>query len=198
MEVTLSGILIAVKPVQPSKALLPIEVTPSGIIVFTHPFINVFEAVSMSALQSLRESYTLFPSSTMIEVKFVQFRKTPLPMLVTLSGIVIDAKPVQPSKALLPIEVTPSGIIVFTHPFINVFEAVSISALQPYRESYTLFPSSTTMEVKPLQSHKASLPMRVTLSGIVMEVKPMQAPKAAPPMLVTPSGIMMEVKPLQL
>ena len=43
----------------------------------------------------------------------------------------------QPLNALSPILVTPLGIIVFLQPAIRVFEAVSIIALHPFRDSYT-------------------------------------------------------------
>ena len=57
------------------------------------------------------------------------------PMLVTLEGIVIDIKPLQPLNAPSPMLVTPEGILVLLHPVIKVFEAVSIMALQLFRES---------------------------------------------------------------
>ena len=95
-------------------------------------------------------------------------------MLVTLLGIVTEVKPEQPSKALPPMLVTLLGIIVVLHPECSVFVAVSIIALQLFRESYTGFPSSTTIEVKPEHPPKACHPMFVTLLGIVTEVKPEQ------------------------
>ena len=60
-------------------------------------------------------------------------------------------KPLQPWKASLPIDVTPTGMIVDLQPEIRVFVAVSIIALHPSRESYTLLPSSTSILVKLLQ-----------------------------------------------
>ena len=74
--------------------------------------------------------------------------------------------------------VTLLGIIVVLHPECSVFVAVSIIALQLFRESYTGFPSSTTIEVKPEQLKKAPCPMLVTLLPIVTEVKPEQPEKA--------------------
>ena len=69
-------------------------------------------------------------------------------MLVTLLGMVTEVRLVQSSKALLPMLVTLLGIMVFLQPTISVFDAVSIIALQLLRESYTVFPDSTTMEVR--------------------------------------------------
>ena len=48
--VTLLGIATEIK-VQLQNALSPILITPSGIIVLTQPFINVFVEVSIIALQ---------------------------------------------------------------------------------------------------------------------------------------------------
>lgn len=47
--------------------------------------------------------------------------------------------------------VTLLGITVFLQPAIRVLVIVSMIALQLSRESYTLFPSSTDMDVKPEQ-----------------------------------------------
>lgn len=44
MLVTLSGMVMEVRPLQPEKAQMPMEVTPSGIMVFLQPIINVFVA----------------------------------------------------------------------------------------------------------------------------------------------------------
>ena len=71
MLVMLSGMVIDVRPL-PQKALLPMLpmlVTLVGIIVFLHPIIRVFDAVSMMALQFSRESYIGLPSATEIEVR---------------------------------------------------------------------------------------------------------------------------------
>ena len=93
---------------------------------------------------------------------------------VTELGIVIEVKLVQKAKAALPIEVTELGITVFIHPQTIAFVLVFIIALQLLRESYCVFPLSTTIEVKPLQPMKAQLPMEVTELGMVNEVKAVQ------------------------
>ena len=72
----------------------------------------------------------------------------------------------QSANAQSPILVTLLGIIVFPQPKINVFESVSIIALHPFRESYFVFPGSTTMLVKLEQNKNAWLPIFVTLLGI--------------------------------
>ena len=72
MLFTLLGIIISVNPMQSSKALLPIVVTLLGMNVFLQPIINVFVSVSIIALHSFLESYTLFPSSTLMEDKQTQ------------------------------------------------------------------------------------------------------------------------------
>ena len=62
-----------VRPLQPSNAKLPILVTELGIIVFLQPAIKVLEAVSIIALQLLRESYLGLPLSTTMLARPVQF-----------------------------------------------------------------------------------------------------------------------------
>ena len=91
MDVTISGILIEVKPTQSKKALSPIFVTVFGMTVFEHPLIKVFELVSIIALQLLRESYFELPLATVIEVKLL-LGKAPTPMLVTLWGMLIKER----------------------------------------------------------------------------------------------------------
>ena len=111
IEVTLSGITIELKELQPLKASSPIEVTLSGIIVVAQPVIKVLVEVSIIALQSSLESYKVFPSFTMIDLKERQPEKASLPIEVTLSGITIELNEGQLEKADLPIEVTPFPIV---------------------------------------------------------------------------------------
>jgi hypothetical protein len=56
MDDTLLGMAIEVKPEQPEKALSLMDVTLAGIVVLLHPALKVFDAVSIIALQSSRES----------------------------------------------------------------------------------------------------------------------------------------------
>ena len=56
IDVTLLGMVTEVRPLQLQNAPSPMDVTLLGIIVFLHPKINVFDAVSIMALQLLRES----------------------------------------------------------------------------------------------------------------------------------------------
>ena len=86
-----------------------------------------------------------------MEVRPLQPWKAPISMIVTLLGIVIEVSPLQPQKAQPPIFHTLLGIVVFLHPDINVLDDVSMIALQLLRESYFVFPSSTIIEVRPLQ-----------------------------------------------
>jgi hypothetical protein len=75
---------------------------------------------------------------------------------------------------------------------------VSMMALQLSRESYTVFPLSTVIEVKPWQLINGQYPNFFTLLGMVTEVKPSQLPKAFPPISSTLFGMVIEVKPPQL
>ena len=91
-------------------------VTDLGIIVFWQPVINVLLAVSIIALQFSRESYTVFPSSTMIDVKLEQ-RQNALPsMEVTELGMVTLVRPLQPRNAMQPMEVTELGMVTLVRP----------------------------------------------------------------------------------
>ena len=56
MVVTELGIMMEVRLEQPENALSPMEVTELGMAVFMQPAINVLVAVSIMALQLLRES----------------------------------------------------------------------------------------------------------------------------------------------
>ncbi len=56
MDVTLLGMVMEVKLEQPLKALTPMDVTLLGITVVEQPAINLFDAVSIIALQLSRES----------------------------------------------------------------------------------------------------------------------------------------------
>ena len=67
-------------------------VTLLGITVFLHPTTNVLVVFSIIALQLSRESYLELPSSTVTEVKPLQQENAPLPMVVTLLGIVTEVK----------------------------------------------------------------------------------------------------------
>ena len=108
---------IEVKPMHPLNALSPIDVTELGIIVFLHPKISVFVAVSIIALQLSRESYLLLPLSTVIDVKLGQATKNALPIEVTELEIAIEVKLEQPRNARLPIEVTELGIFIEVKPW---------------------------------------------------------------------------------
>ena len=198
--VTELGIAMEVRSLKPQIELYPIDVTEFGMIVVLHPAINSFVAVSIIALQLLRESYTVFPLSTIIDVRLLQLINGLSPFVfaisvtelgivtvdilqlakalpsmrlmelgssidvrpvqsikasycisVTLLGKVMEVRPLRPSKAPYPMEVTLLGMIVFVLPAINVFDDVSIIALQLSRESYFILPLSTSIELRTLQ-----------------------------------------------
>ena len=134
------------------------------------------------------------PYGMVTEIKALQLIKASSPIDVTLVGIIKEVKLRQAENAAEQMDLIPSGIIVLSHPLIKVLDEVSMIALQFSRESYTGFPYSTTIEVKPLQALKALLPMDVTLLGMVMEVKPQQFAKAKSPIFTTLLGMVTEVK----
>jgi hypothetical protein len=112
MNVTLSGIMIVVSPLQLKKALSHILITLLGIFVFWQPIFIMFVSVIIIPLQLSLESYLVFPDSTSMEVRELQPEKTPLPKLVTLLGIDIDLRALQLEKAQLPMFVTLLGIVI--------------------------------------------------------------------------------------
>ena len=132
-----------------------------------------------------------------IDVRPVHCMKAKLPISVTLLGIVTDVRPEQPKKAPPSIDVTLLGISVFLQPAIRVLVAVSMIALQLSRESYTVFPFSTDMDVRLGQLEKANPPINVTLLGIVSDVRAEQPWKVLCPIDVTLLGIVTDVKPEQ-
>ena len=93
--------------------------------------------------------------------------------------------------------VTEFGMTVVLHPTINSFEAVSIMALQSFRESNVLLPEFTTMLVRLGHQANAREPMLVTEFGISMLVRPEQSTNAPSPMLVTEFGMTILVRPEQ-
>ena len=87
-------------------------------------------------------------SGMVTDVRPLQLWNAPFPMLVTPSGIVMEVSSLQPPNAQFPMLVTLLGIIVFLQPAIRALYAVLMIALQLSLESYTVFPSSTVIEVR--------------------------------------------------
>ena len=87
--------------------------------------------------------------------RLIQFSNAATPMHVTEVGIIMLVKPLQLKNAPSPIEITEFGMVVFWQPKINVLVAVSMMALQLFRESYTVFPLATATLARPLQPENA-------------------------------------------
>ena len=96
MLVTLEGMVTEVRPLQPEKTEEPMLVTVLGMAVFLQPAIRVLLAVSIMALQLLRESYFVLPFATLMLVRPLQPEKTELPMEVTELGMMTLVRPLQP------------------------------------------------------------------------------------------------------
>ena len=88
---------------------VPMPVTPFGRLLFSPPSTTVLLAVSMMALQLLRESYIGFPSSTVIETKLGQNGKAYRAISVTLLEMLTEVKSLHLWKANSPILSRPSG-----------------------------------------------------------------------------------------
>ena len=88
------------------------RVTVLGMVVFLHPTINSLSTVLIIALQLSRESYIVFPFSTMMDAILSELANGLSPILVTLFGMVIDASPSQLANAILPMLVTLLGMVI--------------------------------------------------------------------------------------
>lgn len=110
--VTVEGMVIEVREVQPEKQLSPRLVTDDGITVVLIPKIILFVAVSIIALQLSRESNTGLPKATVTVSSEVQASKQRTPMLVNDAGMVIDGSDVQFEKQRSPKLVTDSGMVI--------------------------------------------------------------------------------------
>ena len=88
-------------------------VTELGMFVSLHPRINVFDAVSIIALQLSRESKTLFPLSTLMLVSPVQPLKAYSLIDMTEVPMVTLVNPVQLENTYLAIEVSELGMVTF-------------------------------------------------------------------------------------
>ena len=140
--------------------------TPSGIFVVEKPWISLFVAVSMMALQLSRESYlglfgsisnevmlshppkgespkSVIPADSFTVVRSTSAQKAAHPIDVTLLGRLTSFSPRLPLKAVSPMAVTVSGMTVVLQPMRSVLVAVSMMALQLLRESNTGLPAST-------------------------------------------------------
>ena len=93
-----SGRVISCMSHLPQKALLPMAVMPSGIFEVLQPTTSLLVAVSMIALQSERESYTVLTESTLIFFKLEQLAKERPLMLVKLAGMTMELRAMHPQK----------------------------------------------------------------------------------------------------
>jgi hypothetical protein len=78
----------------------------------------------------------------------------------------MEAKVSQSLNEQLPMVTISEGIFVVLQPVINIFDAVSIMALQSFRESKNEFPCATETVVMALLPENALTPISVTLAGM--------------------------------
>ena len=95
--------------------------------------------------------FKVVPSTVILNGKDVLPINEAWAILLTEFGIDIEVRSLKSHIELYPIDATEFGIIVVLHPAINSFVAVSIIALQLLRESYTVFPLSTIIDIRLLQ-----------------------------------------------
>lgn len=131
------------------------------------------------------------------DINPLQYKKAPISIETTPSGIFMELIVVIPVKAYFPMDVTPFGIIVALHPDIRVLVFVSIMALQLSLESKVTLALSTIIERRELQLEKALSPIKDVLEPILSEVILLQPEKALRPISVTLLGITTDFIPLQ-
>ena len=71
-------------------------------MVVLQPVMILFVAVSIIALHSFLLSYVLFPLSTIMESRFGQEAKAPIPILVTEDGMMTEVILLHPTKQSFP------------------------------------------------------------------------------------------------
>ena len=130
------------KEEQPLNASSPIEVTLSGITI------DFKEEQPQNAPSPIEVTL----SGIMIDFKKRQLLNAYSPIEVTPSGMTMNSNEEQPLNAYSPIEVTLSGMTVDLQPTSSLLVAVSMTALQLSRESYTALPGLTTMDSNEKQS----------------------------------------------
>ncbi len=146
MRVTLIGIWMPVRLVQPLKALLFISVTLEGISIF----------VSLMHISNNRSSIIFIPLGKFIFDKFLQSENALGSSSLMLAGSENSIMLLQPKKASLPIFVTLSGILTPVS-FVQFLKSPLLICVIA-DERRILFNLS--------QLEKASLPIKVTEFGM--------------------------------
>ena len=129
MLVTLPGIAICTKDVQPENASSPMLSTLSGIVMF----------VSDSHSQKAHSPMLVTLSAIVRFLNDVHLEKALSPILVTLSAIVRLLNDVHPSKALSPMLVTQSGITYDVAPCRQNAISLSLPLLYSTPSSYVKY-----------------------------------------------------------
>ena len=124
----------------------------------------------------------------------LQSSKADRGMLITPDGSV-TLRSNAPENAWLPMAVMPAAIV--TSPCFPAGNAISVlpsvESRSPAALEYRPFPDSTAKEPRLEHWPKASLPIDVTVAGIVMLVRLVQFQNAWSPMLMRPDGSMIFV-----
>ena len=113
-----------VRLVQSENDSMPMEVTLLGKMT----------EVKLLQPENVLALILVIRSGIMMEFRLVQFTNAFFPISVKLLGSWMEVR-AQRVNAYSSIEVTLEGMVVFLHPLINLFVAVSIRALQLFRES---------------------------------------------------------------
>ena len=130
IEVTELGIVMLVSPLQLPNASSLMDVMEFGMTVFWQPTINELLAVSMMALELLRESYIGLLFATLILVSPLQPENAQLPIEVTELGMSILVSPLQPENADSPIDVTELGMMMLVRLVMPLAKPFGIAGTQ--------------------------------------------------------------------
>ena len=125
MLVTLVGIVMEVRLLQPQKADNPMLTTPSGIVAV----VRLGRLATAVSLRTNTPSYSFSKSvapqfslsrQVLLLIKFsdsnIHSENAMLPMLVTLEGIVMEVRLKHSKNASFPMFVKPSGRVMVARP----------------------------------------------------------------------------------
>ena len=165
--VTLAGIVMLDSELQPENAPFPITVMLDGIVTLVSELQleKAFAGISEVQPYSMLHPLSIGPAVSSLP----HLLKTVVPILVTLAGIVMLDSELQPENAPFPITVMLDGIVTLVSELQLEKAFAGISVVQPNSMLHPLPIGPAVFRLPQLL--KPTLPMLVTLSGIVMFVR---------------------------
>ena len=188
IKATLSGSVSDSKVTQPANARAPMEVTPSGKTILRK---LVFPAKASSGI-TVAAVVSVTSINFAVDIPLGKNGATnivgaipsnaPSPIEATLLGIVTEVKKLQPAKAFAVMDSIPSGITSVVKLSVEIsasvgkWLAINVCTFTPLN---AFVPTEVTLSGKvnvtnEVHPEKASLPIVITLEGIVTEVRLLQ------------------------